>query len=64
MEIFEAAVFALHFFFFGITALFFFLKFHKKAKLKPVFFSAMAVWILLGTTDFVLGLIDVISMFQ
>jgi len=64
MDLFKAIVFVVHFFFFGLTVLFFFLKFHQKDKLKIVMFVVVAVWIVFGMIDFVLELIGVLSMLQ
>lgn len=63
MDIFKAVVFGVHFLFFGLTALLFFLKFHKRSKLKIVFFSAAAIWIIFGIIDFVLALRGIILSF-
>ena len=63
MDIFKAVVFALHFFFFGLTVLFFLLKFHKKKKTKPFIIIAGIIWIIFGMTDFILELKSVLSMF-
>lgn len=63
MEIFKAVVFALHFFFFGLTVFFYLLKFHKKDKLKFVIIAAAAIWIIFGTIDFVLEFRSVVLMF-
>lgn len=63
MEIFKAVVFTLHFFFFGLTVLFFLLKFHKKDKIKYIMFAIGFLWIIFGATDFVLELKSVLAMF-
>ena len=63
MDVFKIIVFMSHFFFFGLTVLFFLLKFHKKAKVKYVMFFTGALWIIFGTIDFVLELKSVLSMF-
>ena len=62
MDIFKIIVFISHFFFFGLTVLLFLLKFHKKEKLKFVFFCVSALWIIFGTIAFVLELLSVILM--
>ena len=63
MDIFKIVVFVLHFFFFGLTALFFLLKFHKKGKMKLVLFAVGALWVVFGTIDFVLELKSILAMF-
>ena len=63
INLFKIVIFATHFFFFGLTALFFILKFHKKGKLKFVMFSTAALWIVFGSMDFVFELKSVLSMF-
>jgi hypothetical protein len=55
-------VFALHFFFFGLTGVLFLLKFHKKEK-KFVMLTVVILWLVFGTIDFVLELNSVISTF-
>jgi len=62
-DLFKAMVFALHFFFFGLTVLLFLLKFHQKGNLKFALFSTGALWIVFGCIDFVLELKVVLSMF-
>ncbi len=62
MELLKAIVFILHFSFFGLTALFFLLKFHKKGRLKYIMLTAGALWILFGTIDFIIGLKNVLSV--
>ena len=64
IDIFKVIVFAMHFFFFGLTVLFFLLKFHKKDKLKLVMFFVGALWIIFGIIDFFLELNAVLSMFM
>ena len=64
MDMFKAIVFILHFSFFGLTALFFFLKFHKKARMKPLIFAVGALWILFGLIDFCLELRGIMAMFM
>jgi len=61
-DILKVVVFILHFFFFGLTVLFFFLKFHKKNKLKYVIFSIAILWIVFGTIDFLLELKTILSI--
>lgn len=63
MDIFKVIVFILHYFSFALTALFFFLKFHKKDKVKYIMFTTGAMWIIFGTIDFFLELKYVIGMF-
>lgn len=63
MNSFKALVFVLHFFTFGLTALFFLLKFHKKNKLKFIMLAVGILWIAFGLIDFILELKDVLSMF-
>jgi len=60
---FKATIFVLHFFFFGLTVLLFLLKFHKRDNLKLVMYIIAALWIVFGSTDFILELKDFISMF-
>jgi len=64
MDIFKAVVFVSHFFFFALTVLLFFLKFHKKDKIKIIMFLTGAIWIIFGLMDFVIGLIGVLYMFK
>jgi len=64
IDVFKVVVFILHFFFFGLTALFFLLKFHKKDKLKFVMFLVGALWIVFGIIDFILELNAVLAMFM
>jgi len=61
-DILKVVVFILHFFFFGLTVLFFFLKFHKKNKLKYVIFSIAVLWIVFGGIDFLLELKAILSI--
>jgi len=63
MNIFKAIIFTIHFFFFGLTVLFFILKFHKKDKLKYIIYTVGIIWIIFGFIDFILELINVLSMF-
>ena|GEM_PF-2025933 len=63
-SILKAIVFVCHFFFFVLTAIFFFLKFHKKSKIKFIMFTTGALWIIFGLIDFILGLLNVLSMFM
>ena len=63
MDIFKAIIFVSHFFFFGLTALFFILKFHKKDKIKFIMFSTGILWIIFGAIDFILELHNILSMF-
>ena len=63
INVFKIIIFISHFFFFGLTAVFFLLKFHKKVRLKFVMFSAGALWILFGIIDFFLELKSILSMF-
>ncbi|MFA6730565.1 MAG: hypothetical protein WC152_00935 [Candidatus Izemoplasmatales bacterium] len=63
IELFKVIIFASHFFFFGLAALFFLLKLHKKDKLKIVMFLAVALWIVFGSIDFLLELKSVLSIF-
>jgi len=55
MNSFEAIVFFLHYFIFLLAVIFFLLKFHKKEKLKYIFYISAALWILFGTIDFFIG---------
>jgi hypothetical protein len=63
MNILKAIIFTCHFFFFGLTVLFFILKFHKKDKLKYIMFSVAIIWIIFGFIDFILELRSVLLMF-
>jgi len=63
MNIFKAIIFAIHFLFFGLTVLFFILKFHKKDKLKFIMLVVAIIWIIFGFIDFILELSNVLSMF-
>jgi len=64
MDIFNAVIFILHYFFFGMTALFFLLKFHKKNKIKYVLLIVVgSLWIILGIIDFLIGLNRTIFIF-
>ena len=62
MNIFKIIIFTCHFFFFGLTVLFFILKFHKKDKIKFIIFSTGTLWIIFGFIDFILELTSVLSM--
>lgn len=64
MDKFKAFVFVFHFFFFGLTALFFLLKFHKKDKTKIIMILSGVLWIIFGTIDFFLELNNFLSMFS
>ena len=64
MDVFKIVVFVLHFFFFGLTALLFLLKFHKKGKRRFVIYSAGILWIIFGSIAFVLELKSILPMFQ
>jgi len=64
IDMLKTIVFVPHFFFFGLTALFFFLKFHKKDKIKFIMFSTGILWIIFGIIDFIIGLVNFISMFK
>ena len=61
-DILKIVVFILHFLFFGLTVLFFFLKFHKKNKLKYIIFSIAILWIVFGGIDFILELKAILSL--
>jgi energy-coupling factor transporter transmembrane protein EcfT len=52
----KAVVFVLHFFFFGLTVLFFLLKFHKRGKIRFVMLPIGILWVVFGLIDFFLGL--------
>jgi len=56
MNEFEAVVFFLHYFIFLMAVLFFLFKFHKKEKLKYIFYGTAALWIIFGTIDFFIGM--------
>ena len=61
-DLLKVVVFILHFFFFGLSVILFFLKFHKKNKLKYVIFSLAVLWIIFGAIDFILQLREIISI--
>ena len=52
---FKSVVFALHFFFFGVAVVLFFLKFHQSKNKKVFLYAAGALWITFGTIDFIIG---------
>ena len=54
--VFRIIVFVSHYFFFGLAALFYLLKFHNKERLKFVIFSAAALWIIFSVIDFIFEL--------
>jgi hypothetical protein len=64
MDSIKVIVFVLHFFFFGLTVVFFLLKFHKKEKIKFAMLVMGILWIVFGIIDFVLGLNSVISIMK
>jgi len=59
----KTIIFILHFFFFGLTVLAFVLKLHKKDKAKYAMYAISIVWIIFGSIDFILELINIISMY-
>ena len=63
MSSFDAIVFILHYGIFALAAIFFFLGFHKRPKLKIVLYLTAALWIIFGIIDFFIGLGRLIEFF-
>jgi hypothetical protein len=61
MDSFKIIIFVLHFFFFGLTGVFFLLKIRGKDNIKPVMVVTGVLWIVFGFIDFILELSNVIS---
>ncbi|MCL2053733.1 MAG: hypothetical protein FWG90_04715 [Oscillospiraceae bacterium] len=64
MNSFEAIIFILHYSIFALTVVLFLLKFHKKPKMKYVLYLSAVLWLMFGTTDFIMGMVRLVRFFS